>query len=195
VSGGSEAVESAYKLARQYYLVRGETRLAAVRTVTSERDHDALVASLRMPPRRYKTITRQTAYHGTTPGALSLTGIPAIRSSFEPLLPEVRNVRNTNRYRRPRGEIEEECTAFPLDELERTIEAMWPETVCLVHLEPVQNSGGSFTPPKGYFQGVRELCDRYDILLSGDEVITGFGRVGHWFASERYDLRPTSPPA
>jgi adenosylmethionine-8-amino-7-oxononanoate aminotransferase len=169
VSGGSEAVESAWKLARQYYLARGGKDLAT---------------------RRYKAITRQTAYHGTTLGALSLTGIPAIRMPFEPLLPEVRNVRNTNRYRRPEGETEEEFTVDLLDELERTIEMMGPETVCLVHMEPVQNSGGAFTAPLGYWRGVRELCDRYDILLSADEVITGFGRIGAWFASERYDIRP-----
>ena len=105
-------------------------------------------------------------------------------------MPEVRNVRNTNRYRRPEGETEEEFTADLIDELERTIEAMGPETVCLVHMEPVQNSGGAFTAPIGYWKGVRELCDRYDILLSADEVITGFGRIGAWFASERYDIRP-----
>ncbi len=169
VSGGSEAVESAWKLARQYYLLRGGKDV---------------------PPRRYKAITRQTAYHGTTLGALSLTGIAPIRMPFEPLVPEVRNVRNTNRFRRPDGETEEEFTALLLDELERTIEAMGPETVCLVHMEPVQNSGGAFTPPAGYWRGVRELCDRYDILLSADEVITGFGRIGAWFASERYDIRP-----
>ena len=109
---------------------------------------------------------------------------------FEPLVPEVRNVRDTNRYRRPDGETEEEFTALLLEELERTIEMMGPETVCLVHMEPVQNSGGAFTPPAGYFQGVRAICDRYDILLSADEVITGFGRLGYWFASERFDIRP-----
>ena len=191
VSGGSEAVESAWKLARQFYLARGEKRLRSrVVSAAPEREHDAIAANLRTPPRRYKAITRQTAYHGTTFGALSLTGIPAIRVPFEPLVPEVRNVRNTNSYRRPEGETEEEFTADLLDELERTIEAMGPETVCLVHMEPVQNSGGAFTAPIGYWKGVRELCDRYDILLSADEVITGFGRIGAWFASERYDIRP-----
>jgi adenosylmethionine-8-amino-7-oxononanoate aminotransferase len=190
VSGGSEAVESAWKLARQYYVARGETRLRAHVGSVPERDHDAVVANLRTPPRRYKAVTRQTAYHGTTLGALSLTGIPPIRAPFEPLVPEVRNISNTNRYRRPAGETEEEFTASLLDELRRTIEMMGPETVCLVHLEPVQNSGGAFTPPAGYFQGVRAICDEYDILLSADEVITGFGRVGAWFASERYDIRP-----
>jgi adenosylmethionine-8-amino-7-oxononanoate aminotransferase len=67
---------------------------------------------------------------------------------------------------------------------------MGPETICLIHMEPVQNAGGSFVAPAGYWRGVRQLCDRYDILLSADEVITGFGRLGHWFASERYDIRP-----
>jgi len=190
VSGGSEAVESAWKLARQYYLARGDKRLRSRVGSAPEREHDAIAANLRTPHRRYKAITRQTAYHGTTFGALSLTGIPAIRVPFEPLVPEVRNVRNTNRYRRPEGETEEEFTADLLDELERTIEAMGPETVCLVHMEPVQNSGGAFTAPAGYWKGVRELCDRYDILLSADEVITGFGRIGAWFAADRYDIRP-----
>jgi adenosylmethionine-8-amino-7-oxononanoate aminotransferase len=190
VSGGSEAVESAWKLARQYYLVRGEKRLRGHVGSSPERDHDAIFANLRTPARRYKAITRHTAYHGTTLGALSLTGIPAIRVPFEPLLAEVRNVRNTNRYRRPAAETEEEFTAILLAEIEQTIEAMGPETVCLIHMEPVQNSGGAFTPPVGYWKGVREICDRYDILLSADEVITGFGRIGAWFASERYDIRP-----
>ena len=190
VSGGSEAVESAWKLARQYYLARGQKRLRTFAGSTPERDHDAIAANLATPPRRYKAITRSTAYHGTTLGALSLTGIPAIRVPFEPLLAEVRNVRNTNRYRRPDGETEEEFTADLLAELERTIESMGAETVCLIHMEPVQNSGGAFTAPAAYWKGVRELCDRYDILLSADEVITGFGRIGAWFASERYDIRP-----
>jgi adenosylmethionine-8-amino-7-oxononanoate aminotransferase len=99
-------------------------------------------------------------------------------------------VRNTNRYHRPREETEAEFTQMLLDNLEETILAMGPETVCLVHMEPVQNAGGAFTPPEGYWRGVRALCDQYDILLSADEVITAFGRVGHWFASERYDIRP-----
>jgi adenosylmethionine-8-amino-7-oxononanoate aminotransferase len=123
-------------------------------------------------------------------GALSLNGVPPIREPFEPLVPEVRHVRNTNRYHRPAGETEEQFTAFLLDELEHTIQAMGPETICLVHMEPVQSTGGCLTPPAGYFQGVREICDRYDILLSADEVICAFGRLGHWFGSERYDIRP-----
>ena len=188
-SGGSEAVESAWKLARQYYAARGETTARAALTEPETR-HDEIVASLHAPPRRYKAIARHIAYHGTTMGALSINGIPAIRAPFEPLLPEVRHVSNTNRYHRPPDETEAEFTAFLLAELEQAILSMGPETVCLVHMEPVQNAGGCFTPPEGYWRGVREICDRYEILLSADEVITGFGRLGYWFGSERYDIRP-----
>jgi adenosylmethionine-8-amino-7-oxononanoate aminotransferase len=184
VSGGSEAVESAWKLARQYYLARGGKRVPHEDTTR----HDEQLGA--PPARKYKAIARRIAYHGTTFGALSINGIPALRTPFEPLVPEVRHVHNTNRYHRPPEETEEEFTQFLLQDLEDTIEAMGPETVCLVHMEPVQNAGGAFTPPEGYWRGVRELCDRYDILLSADEVITGFGRLGYWFGSERYDIRP-----
>jgi adenosylmethionine-8-amino-7-oxononanoate aminotransferase len=164
VSGGSEAVDSAWKLARQYSRMRGG--------------------------RRWKAIARKIAYHGTTFGALSINGIDALREPFEPLVPEVRHIENTNRYHRPPEETEEEFTRFLLDDLERAIHELGPQTVALVHLEPVQNAGGSFTPPAGYFEGVRALCDEHGILLSADEVITAFGRVGAWFGSERYDIRP-----
>jgi adenosylmethionine-8-amino-7-oxononanoate aminotransferase len=164
VSGGSEAVEAAWKLARQYHAARGE--------------------------RRWKAVSRRIAYHGTTMGALSINGVPAIRNPFEPLVPDVIHVRNTNRYHRPSAETEEEFTAFLLDDLEGAILQAGPDTVAMVIMEPVQNSGGAFTPPAGYFQGVRAICDRYGILLVADEVITGFGRIGSWFASERYDIRP-----
>ena len=175
-------------------VLRRARREAAARARSDGGAGDAVttsvVAAARAPQRRYKAIARHIAYHGTTFGALSINGIPAIRAPFEPLVPEVRHVSNTNRYHRPPEETEEEFTRFLLDELEQTILAMGPETVCLVHMEPVQNAGGAFTPPAGYWQGVREICDRYDILLSADEVITGFGRLGHWFGSERYDIRP-----
>jgi adenosylmethionine-8-amino-7-oxononanoate aminotransferase len=164
VSGGSEAVESAWKLARQYHAARGE--------------------------RRWKAIARRTAYHGTTMGALSINGIPALRAPFEPLVPDVVHVRNTNRYHRPPEETEAEFTAMLLDDLDEAIQQAGPETVAMVIFEPVQNAGGSFTPPEGYFQGVREICDRYGILLCADEVITGFGRTGEWFGSIKYDIRP-----
>jgi adenosylmethionine-8-amino-7-oxononanoate aminotransferase len=191
VSGGSEAVESAWKLARQYYSARGERRsLIAHAPSEPYRDFDAEKAATHVGERRWKAISRHIAYHGTTMGALSINGIPALRAPFEPLVPEVLHVRNTNRYHRPAGETEAEFTAFLLDDLEHTIEAAGPETICMVIMEPVQNAGGAFLPPEGYWRGVRELCDRYDILLCADEVITGFGRVGAWFGSERYDIRP-----
>jgi adenosylmethionine-8-amino-7-oxononanoate aminotransferase len=164
VSGGSEAVESAWKLARQYHQARGE--------------------------RRWKAVSRRTAYHGTTMGALSINGIPALRAPFEPLVPDTIHVRNTNRYHRPADETEEEFTAFLLEDLDSAIVQAGPETVAMVIMEPVQNAGGSFTPPKGYWRGVREICNRYDILLCADEVITGFGRVGEWFGSTLYDIKP-----
>jgi adenosylmethionine-8-amino-7-oxononanoate aminotransferase len=196
-SGGSEAVESAWKLARQYYAARGEKHLRGLVTPGAragaqepEVEHDAIVAAAATSQRRYKALARHIAYHGTTMGALSINGIPSLRTPFEPLVSEVRHVSNTNRYHRPAGETEEEFTRFLLEELEQAILAMGPDTVCLVHMEPVQNAGGAFTPPEGYWPGVREICDRYDILLSADEVITAFGRLGYWFGSERYDIRP-----
>ncbi len=135
-------------------------------------------------------ISRELAYHGTTLGALSITGVPAIRGPFEPLVPSVARISHTGRYRRPADESERQFTAFLLAELEATIEREGPQTVAMVLLEPVQNSGGAFTPPAGYLPGVRELCDRYGILLAADEVITGFGRLGTWFASDRYGVEP-----
>jgi adenosylmethionine-8-amino-7-oxononanoate aminotransferase len=186
-SGGSEAVESAWKLARQYFAVRGG---ASQTPGVEPGEMVGRQVGGPAPGHKYKAIARNIAYHGTTFGALSINGVESLRTPFEPLVPEVRHVSNTNRYHRPPEETEEEFTAFLLDELERTIQEMGPETVCLVHMEPIQNAGGSFIAPAGYWRGVRELCDRYDILLSADEVITGFGRVGHWFASERYDIRP-----
>ena len=164
VSGGSEAVEAAWKLARQFHQARGE--------------------------RRWKVVARRLAYHGTTMGALSINGIAALRTPFEPLVPDAIHVRNTNRYHRPPGESEEAFTAFLLDDLDSAIVQAGPETVAMVIMEPVQNAGGSFTPPAGYWRGVREICDRYQILLCADEVITGFGRLGSWFGSEVYDIRP-----
>jgi len=196
VSGGSEAIESAWKLARQYYSARGEHRTALARIPADPGaphvrvDFDAEQAAKLSGERRWKAISRHVAYHGTTMGALSINGIPALRNPFEPLVPDVLHVRNTNRYHRPMEETEEQFTRFLLDDLEQTIEATGPETVAMVIMEPVQNAGGAFTPPEGYWRGVREICDRYEILLCADEVITGFGRVGAWFASERYDIRP-----
>src|ERR671931_459109 len=187
VNGGSEAIESAWKLARQYHAARGDHERTTVAQIPGDRVGDTPQPGA---SRRWKAVSRHVAYHGTTMGALSINGIPALRTPFEPLVPEVLHVRNTNRYHRPSEESEEEFTSFLLDELEHTIEATGPETVAMVIMEPVKNAGGAFTPPAGYWRGVRELCDRYDILLCADEVITGFGRLGAWFGSERYDIRP-----
>jgi adenosylmethionine-8-amino-7-oxononanoate aminotransferase len=163
-SGGSEAVESAWKLARQHWAARGQ--------------------------RRHKVIARRYAYHGTTMGALSLTGIPGLRAPWEPLVPGVTHVWNTNRYTRPPEETEEEFTRFLLTDLEQALIQADPAQVAMVIMEPVQNQGGSLLPPEGYWAGVREICDRYDVLLCADEVITGFGRLGAWFGSELYGIRP-----
>jgi adenosylmethionine-8-amino-7-oxononanoate aminotransferase len=187
VSGGSEAVESAWKLARQYYSARGEKKRVQVadRMAAGERVEYHVPSE-----RRWKAVARRIAYHGTTMGALSINGIAALRVPFEPLVPDVIHVRNTNRYHRPPEETEAEFTALLLEELDEAILQAGPETVAMVIFEPVQNAGGSYTPPEGYWKGVREICDRYEILLCADEVITGFGRVGAWFGSERYDIRP-----
>ena len=127
VSGGSEAVEAAWKLARQHHTARGE--------------------------RRWKAIARRVAYHGTTMGALSINGCAELRIPFEPLVPDVLHVSNTNRYHRTQEETEEQFTNFLLDELEATIQQAGPDTVAMVIIEPVQNSGGSFMPPAGYLEG------------------------------------------
>jgi adenosylmethionine-8-amino-7-oxononanoate aminotransferase len=160
-SGGSEAVESALKLARQYFKLTGK----ATKT---------------------KLISREIAYHGTSMGALSATGIPDLRQPFEPLTPGGIHVPATNTYRLAPGLNEDWFT----DAIVERIEFEGPETIAAMILEPVQNAGGCFTPPEGYFQRVREICDEYDILLISDEVICSFGRLGEWFGSQRYDYQP-----
>jgi adenosylmethionine-8-amino-7-oxononanoate aminotransferase len=165
-TGGSEAVESAWKLARQYFKMTGE-------------------------PGRYKVISRDIAYHGTTMGALSITGLAAIKGPFEPLVPGSVRVPNTNFYRAPEhGDDHARFGQWAADEIERAILREGPESVAAVFLEPVQNSGGCFPPPPGYFQRVREICDRYGVLLVSDEVICAFGRLGHWFGADRYGYQP-----
>ena len=160
-SGGSEAVESAWKLARQYFLAKGE-------------------------PERLKVIARRTAYHGTTFGALSITSIDKIREPYEPLLNQmVTHVTTTNH---PHGNGA--CDLACADEIEQAIIDQGPGTVAAVFLEPVQNSGGCFTPPDGYWQRVREICDKYGVLLVSDEVICAFGRLGTWFGGQKFDYVP-----
>jgi adenosylmethionine-8-amino-7-oxononanoate aminotransferase len=165
-TGGSEAVESAWKLARQYFRAIGQ-------------------------PSRYKVISRDIAYHGATMGALSITGLPAIKTVFEPLVPGSVRVPNTNFYRAPEhGDNLEAFGRWAADEIERAILREGPESVAAVYLEPVQNSGGCFPPPPGYFQRVREICDRHGVLLVSDETICAFGRLGYYFAADRYGYQP-----
>ncbi len=132
-----------------------------------------------------------TAYHGTTMGALSITGLPSIKAQFEPLVPGAFHVPNTNRYR-PwiEGLTDEQFALATADTIEATILAEGADTVAAVFLEPLQNAGGCFTPPQGYFERVREICDRYDVLLVSDEVICAYGRLGTMFGCERYDYQP-----
>jgi adenosylmethionine-8-amino-7-oxononanoate aminotransferase len=159
-SGGSEAVESAIKLSRQYHKITGS-------------------------PLKTKIIAREIAYHGTTLGALSATGITGLREPFEPLTPGGCHVPNTNTFRQP------QLTAHDLAEtVARRIEFEGPDTVAAVIMEPVQNAGGCFTPPEGYWQRVREICDEYNVLLISDEVICAWGRLGEWFGAQRYDYQP-----
>ncbi|QXH69444.1 aspartate aminotransferase family protein [Pseudomonas asgharzadehiana] len=164
-SSGSESNESAMKVIRQYHLARG--------------DHA-----------KTKFIARRVSYHGTSYGALSLNGMTNIRNIFEPLLPGVRHVSNTKRYKRPEGESEAQFTAFLLDEIESLIIQEGPDTVAGIFIEPLQNAGGSLTPPAGYAEGLRALCDKYAVLMVADEVICGFGRLGEWFGSKRYGIKP-----
>jgi adenosylmethionine-8-amino-7-oxononanoate aminotransferase len=166
-TSGSEAVESAWKLAKQYFKLTGQ-------------------------PERYKVLSRDIAYHGTSMGALAITGLADIKYPFEPLTPGGVRVPNTNFYRAP-DFVADNITDFgrwAADEIERAILREGPESVAAVYLEPVQNSGGCFPPPPGYFARVREICDQYGVLLVSDEVICAFGRLGHYFGSSRYGYQP-----
>src|SRR4051812_33077707 len=159
-SGGSEAVESAIKLSRQFHKLNGK-------------------------PLKTKIIARDTAYHGTTLGALSATGITSLRQPFEPLTPGVSHVPNTNMYR-----FEGDDPMVLAEAIRERIEFEDPDTVAAVILEPVQNAGGCFTPPEGYFARVREICDEHDVLLISDEVICSWGRLGAYFGAQALGYRP-----
>ncbi|MFN8218441.1 MAG: aspartate aminotransferase family protein [Solirubrobacterales bacterium] len=164
-SGGAESVEAAWKLAVQWHQANGE-------------------------PQRRKAIARLDAYHGVTLGALSFTGLEDCRAPFEPLAIETIHVSNTSAYRHPDGEDEAAFCAALLTELEAAVRRAGPETVAMLIAEPVQNAGGSIVPPAGYWQGLRELCDRHGILLCSDEVICAFGRIGTWFGAQRLGYAP-----
>jgi adenosylmethionine-8-amino-7-oxononanoate aminotransferase len=162
---GGDAVESAIKLARQYWKLVGK-------------------------PSKHKVISRHLAYHGTSIGALSLTGVPSIKTPFEPLMPGAVKVQTPYRYRCHDCMHLDACTLRCADDLALRIEMEGPDTVAAVFMEPVQNTGGAFTPPEGYWQRVREICDEHDILLVSDEVISAFGRFGEMFGSVRYGYQP-----
>jgi adenosylmethionine-8-amino-7-oxononanoate aminotransferase len=165
-TSGSEAVESAWKLARQYFKAIGE-------------------------PTRHKVISRRIAYHGSSLGALSITGLQAIKTPFEPLVPSTIQVPNTDFYRAPvHGDDAEAFGRWAADQIEEAILQNDPDTVAAVFVEPVQNSGGCFPPPPGYLQRVREICDRYGVLMVSDEVICAFGRLGEYFGATKYGYLP-----
>ena len=174
-TGGGEAVETAFKLAKQFWKLQGQ-------------------------PTKTKVISRAVAYHGTPQGALSITGIPAMKSMFEPLVPGTFRVPNTNFYRAEemgfsstsalQASAEEQFGLWAANRIEEMILFEGADTIAAVFLEPVQNSGGCFPPPPGYFKRVREICDQYDVLLVADEVITAFGRIGNFFASTTYGFQP-----
>ncbi|WP_375485298.1 aspartate aminotransferase family protein [uncultured Jatrophihabitans sp.] len=165
-TGGGEAVETAWKLAKQYFKLVGK-------------------------PMKHKVISRAVAYHGTPQGALSITGIPDAKKYFEPLVPGAHKVPNTNFYRAPEyGDDLEAFGRWAADQIDFAIEMEGPDTVAAVFLEPVQNSGGCFTPPPGYFQRVREICDKHDVLLVSDEVICAFGRLGTMFGCDKFGYVP-----
>ena len=169
--GGSEAVESAWKLAKQYFAVIGQ-------------------------PQRHKVISRDRSYHGVTMGALAITGVEPMKAVFGPQVPGTAKVPWVNTFRAgeqegvPFGADGQAYGKHSADLIEAAILAEGPETVAAVFLEPVQNAGGSLPPPEGYFQAVREVCDRHGVLLVSDEVICAFGRLGHTFGAQRYGYQP-----
>jgi adenosylmethionine-8-amino-7-oxononanoate aminotransferase len=167
-TGGGEAVETAFKLAKYFWKLQGR-------------------------PTKHKIISRAVAYHGTTQGALAITGIPALKAMFEPVTPGGFRVPNTNYYRAEESGFSgtpEQYGQWAANRIEEMILFEGADTVAAVFLEPVQNSGGCFPPPPGYFARVREICDQYDVLLVADEVITAFGRIGNMFASTTYGFQP-----
>ncbi|MGI8571989.1 MAG: aspartate aminotransferase family protein [Solirubrobacteraceae bacterium] len=172
-SGGAESVESAWKLACLYHQATGGER-------------------------RTKAIARRTAYHGASLGALALTGVDGYKAPFGPPAIHTRHVSPTNRFRlveedRFAAAADDDDAAFAsalLDEIEATVLEEGPDTIAVFIAEPVQNAGGCFVPPDGYWPGLRELADRYGFLLIADEVITAFGRLGEWFGSTRVGAQP-----
>jgi putrescine aminotransferase len=166
VSGGSEAVETALKIARQYHVNAGRK------------------------PRAYKVISRWNAYHGATIGALSVTDWLNQRHIAEPVAPGTSFIPGPSNYRNPFNMGEEEYVELCANYLEQQILHEGPELVSAFIAEPVMQANGVQITPKSYFQRIREICTKYDVLWIDDEVITGFGRTGSWFAIERMGVEP-----
>ena len=161
VNSGSEAVEAAVKIARNWHRAHGRGQ-------------------------RHKVIAREVAYHGTTMGALAATGLTDLKVPFEPEMPGGCHVPNTNSYRWPA----DRDPLWAAEKVRERIEFEGPDTVAAVILEPLQNAGGCIPPQEGYFQRVREICDEFGVLLISDEVICSWGRLGHYFGCERYGYQP-----
>ena len=166
VNSGSEANETALKMARQYHWANGE-------------------------PHRYKVIARKRSYHGTTLGITSYTGIPALRECVEPLMPGALFIDPVNFYDCASGLDKSSYVLTCLKTLEEMIQWENPDTISAMIMDPIPGSNSGYPiPPDGYLQGVRELCDKYGILLVFDEVQTGFGKTGKWFACEHWNVTP-----
>jgi adenosylmethionine-8-amino-7-oxononanoate aminotransferase len=163
-SGGGEASETSFKLARSYWKIRGF-------------------------PTKTKVISRQWGYHGVTLAAMSATGISGYWPLFEPRVPGFIHIPSPYpyRYEAPPGVSPGVAAA---DELERAILQEGPETIAMFIAEPIQGAGGVLVPQEDYFRRIREICDQYDVLFVADEVITGFGRTGKWFALDHWGVEP-----
>ncbi|MGD9710466.1 MAG: aspartate aminotransferase family protein [Thermomicrobiales bacterium] len=166
VSGGSEAVESAIKIAKQYHLSAGRK------------------------PRAHKIISRWNAYHGATMGALAATDWLGTRHISEPGVPGYSFIPGPSHYRNPFDMDHDAYEAFCADYLEQQIQHEGPELIAAFIAEPIMQAHGVQMPSRRYFDRVRHICDEYDILLIADEVICGFGRTGAWFASDHFGLEP-----
>lgn len=167
-SGGAESNESAFKTARYFWKLAGK-------------------------PDKYKVISRVWGYHGVTLAAMSATGITSYWPMFEPRTPGFTHIESPYPYRfQPSGVAEDSRTAGQqaADLLEAAILREGPDTVAAFLGEPVQGAGGVIVPPDDYWPRIREICDRYDVLLIADEIITGFGRTGQWFALGRWGIEP-----
>jgi putrescine aminotransferase len=164
-SGGSEANETSIKFARLYHVRRGN-------------------------PGKRIVIGLQRAYHGVSYGAMTATGLERVREGYAPLVGAFEHIPGAYCYRCPFGKTYPECQVDCADELERAIGRLGAENVAAFIAEPIQGVGGVITPPAGYYEKVRAICDRHDVLWIADEVICGFGRTGRLFGVEHWTVRP-----